>query len=239
MPGYRTKQQRIAIAGVDDLLIRSLFDRREFFDPHGDADRLGISSANWPMFGLPWPSGERLAARLARRPVRAGERILEIGCGLALASLVGHRRGADVTASDCHPLAESFLLENLRLNALAPLKYRHGRWSDSPPLRLEAALSVLQGRFDLVIGSDLLYEPDAGGALASFISAHVTDQGEVWIIDPDRSNRPAFNRRMASLGFLMHEERLKRLEGAGGAAFRGRLLTFRRPTDAAIIHQPQ
>src|SRR6266850_1922734 len=118
MPGYRTKQERIAIAGVDDLIIRSLLDRQQFFDPDGDADRVGISSAAWPMFGLLWPSGSHLAARMALHPVSAGERILEIGCGLALASLVGHRRGADVTASDCHPLAQAFLEENLRLNQL-------------------------------------------------------------------------------------------------------------------------
>ena len=103
MPGYLTKHEQIVVAGVDDLFIR-------------------------PLFGLLWPSGAELAACLARRPVRAGERILELGCGLALASLVGHRRGADVTASDCHPLAPGFLAENLRLNALAPMKYRHGHW---------------------------------------------------------------------------------------------------------------
>ena len=109
MPGYRTRQERIAIAGVDDLIIRSLLDRQQFFDPLGIAERRGISSAAWPLFGLLWPSAAPLAERIAARPVRAGERILEIGCGLALASLVGHRRGADVTASDCHPLAAEFL----------------------------------------------------------------------------------------------------------------------------------
>ena len=39
MPGYQTKRERIAIAGVDDLIIRSLLDRRQFFDPLGEADR--------------------------------------------------------------------------------------------------------------------------------------------------------------------------------------------------------
>jgi methylase of polypeptide subunit release factors len=53
---------------------------------------------------------------------------LELGCGLALASLVIHRRGGDVTASDCHPLTEAFLKENLRLNHLPPMKYRTGNW---------------------------------------------------------------------------------------------------------------
>ena len=79
MPGYQTKQERIAIAGVDDLHIRSLLDRQQFSDPLGEAERLGIGSGTWPLFGLPWPSGTQLAERLAVHPVRARERILEMG----------------------------------------------------------------------------------------------------------------------------------------------------------------
>jgi predicted nicotinamide N-methyase len=226
MPGYRTKQERISIAGVDDLVIRSLLDRQQFADHDGAAERLGISSAAWPLFGLLWPSGALLAARLGARPVTAGERILEIGCGLALASLVGHRRGADVTASDRHPLTALFLAENLRLNGLLPMKYLHGDWDavggDAEPD------GPAPGGFDLIVGSDLLYERDAGGALAGFVSRHAKASCEVWIVDPDRSNRPAFNRRMAADGFQRHEERLDVVATATDAAYKGRLLVYRR-----------
>jgi predicted nicotinamide N-methyase len=231
MPGYRTKEERIAIAGVDDLVIRSLLDREQFFDPLGEAARMGISSAAWPLFGLLWPSGAHLAARMALRPVCPGERILEIGCGLALASLVGHRRGADVTASDYHPLAERFLEENLRLNDLAPMKYRHGQWSAPAllPGREDApGALVVRGQFELIIGSDLLYERDAGAALAGFIARHCSPAGEVWIVDPCRGNRPAFNRQMAAQGFLVREERLNTPASAVAAAYKGRLLIYRR-----------
>ncbi|KPK14766.1 MAG: methyltransferase [Betaproteobacteria bacterium SG8_41] len=230
-PGYLTKEERIAIAGADDLVIRLLLDREQFFDPLGEAERMGISSASWPLFGLLWPSGVHLAARMALRPVRAGERILEIGCGLALASLVGHRRGADVTASDYHPLAESFLKENLRLNHLAPMKYRHGHWSalELPPRREDGPEAiVVEGQFDLIIGSDVLYERDADAALARFISRHASPAGEVWIIDPYRSNRAAFNRQMAAQGFLVREERLNAPASGGAAAYKGCLLIYRR-----------
>lgn len=157
MPGYQIKQQNVPITGVADLFIRSLLDRQQFSDPLGAALRQGISSATWPLFGLLWPSGEQLAARMALRPVLAGERILELGCGLALPSLVGHRRGADVTASDCHPLTQGFLQANLRLNQLLPMKYRHGHWSKPGSLKQEAgapAIDMVRGRFDLIIGSD-------------------------------------------------------------------------------------
>jgi len=192
---------------------------------------MGISSAAWPVFGLLWPSGAHLAAHMALRPVCASERILEVGCGLALASLVGHRRGADVTASDRHPLAESFLEENLRLNHLASMKYRHGDWNgpELPPGREgTSAPCVVRGRYDLIIGSDLLYERDDDGTLAGFISRHSSPAGEVWIVDPDRGNRPAFNRQMADEGFLLREERLDTPASVGAAAYKGRLLVYRR-----------
>ena len=224
MPGYRTKQERISIAGVDDLVIRSLLDRQQFADSDGAAERLGISSAAWPLFGLLWPSGALLAARLGARPVTAGKKILEIGCGLALASLVGHRRGADVTASDRHPLTALFLAENLRLNGLEPMKYLHGDWDAAA----DGAAAPAPGGFDLIVGSDLLYERDASGALARFVSRHAKASCEVWIVDPDRSNRPAFNRRMAVDGFVRDEERLDVAATATGAAYKGRLLVYRR-----------
>jgi predicted nicotinamide N-methyase len=235
-PGYQTKQERIAVAGVEDLIVRSLLDRQQFFDPLGDAECMGISSAAWPMFGQLWPSGAHLAARMALRPVSSIERILEIGCGLALASLVGHRRGADVTASDCHPLAESFLQENLRLNDLPPMKYRHGHWNvpEPPPEREGAqAFCVVRGEYDLIMGSDLLYERDANASLAGFIARHSSPAAVVWIIDPDRSNRPAFNRQMTAQGFLMQEEELGTPASIGATAYKGRLLIYQRAAPGA------
>lgn len=225
MPGYATKQEVIAIAGVDDLIIRSLLDRLQFADPDGDAERLGISSALWPLFGLLWPSGAHLAARVALHPVSPTERILEIGCGLALASLVGHRRGADVTASDRHPLTERFLKENLRVNALLPMKYRHGNWASPDHI---GPTNAVAGEFDLIIGSDLLYERDDNADLAGFIARHASPAAAVWIIDPNRGNRTAFNRQMSAGGFLMHEECIDVLASMHTPAYNGRCLVYAR-----------
>lgn len=226
--GYRIKHEIVAIPGVPDLAIRSLLDRQEFSDPDGAADREGISSALWSLFGVVWPSGLQLAAWVARRPVRADERILEIGCGLAVASLVAHRRGALVTASDCHPLAREFLEENVRLNSLAPLPYCHANWDTGPEAEPGSAHGdQLSGRFDLIIGSDVLYERDAAGALPHFIDRYLTPAGEVLIVDPNRGNRAAFHRRMAALGYALTETRIEDPKAPGGP-FRGRLLHYRR-----------
>ncbi len=240
MPGYVTKQESIAINGVHNLTIRSLLDNQQYADPDGVAAARGISAATWPLFGLLWPSGHELAAHMGRHPMTAGERFLEIGCGLGLASLVGHRRGADMTASDCHPLAAAFLQHNLQLNQLPPMKYRHGLWGGVPlarptvpaPVLLDAppndGSAQVSGRFDVIMGSDVLYERDDGGGLARFIDDHAAPQACVWIVDPHRGNRPAFNRRMADNGFRVDDQRLDRAVSATRTAYRGRLLTYRR-----------
>jgi predicted nicotinamide N-methyase len=251
--GYLTKQEQVPVTGVADLIIRSLLDREQFSDPLGIADRLGISSALWPLFGLLWPSGAHLAARIAARPVIATERILELGCGLGLSSLIAHRRGANVTASDCHPLAEAFLLENVRLNNLPPIKYWHSQWGISavdrvnperetsdhtnPAEVLAQALGISDsdpGQFDLIIASDVLYERDPAGNLAEFISSHASRNSEIWVVDPDRGNRGAFNRHMRDLGFATQELRLDQATSANVAAYKGCITLYRRGEHATI-----
>lgn len=236
MPGYLLKHELIDVEGVSALNIRSLLDRQQYADPLGRAEALGISSAAWPLFGLVWPSGVFLAEAMVRRPVLARERILELGCGLALASLVSHRRGADVTASDCHPLAGEFLLENLRLNGLLPMAYCHGDWSvpqdDAPPAATDAHLNPrVSGLFDLIIGSDVLYERDEAGVLPDFIGRHGSADGEVIIIDPNRGNRSPFHRRMAAMGYALTETPIRAPLAARGA-YSGRMLHYRRGRSA-------
>jgi predicted nicotinamide N-methyase len=225
MPGYQTKQENIAIAGVQNLWIRSLLDRQQYADPLGEAEALDISSAAWPLFGLLWPSSLQLAIWMAARPLVPQERILEVGCGLALASLVMHRQGADVTASDCHPLTGAFLAENVRLNEMLPLPYRHGHWGALVDDAAAARRELVQGQFDLIMGSDVLYERDENGKLSGFIEQHASAQAQVLIVDPNRGNRSAFNRRMATLGFALHETDLS-VAVLGEAPYRGRMLQY-------------
>ena len=237
MPGYLTRDAHVPILGADPLLIRSLLDNQQFADPLGAALALGISSAAWPLFGVLWPSSRQLAARMAVRGLDPGERILEVGCGRALASLVSHRRGADVTASDCHPLAAAFLLENVRLNDLPPLPYRHGDWAatvDAIALDDADSPARVQGRFGLIIGSDVLYERDDTGLLSGFIERHALPAAEVLIVDPNRGNRAGFNRRMAVAGFTLDETDLSQRDTSGGGGgtrlaidgYKGRLLRY-------------
>ncbi len=217
---YKLKFETVSGSGAD-LQIRSLLDRQQFHDPDGLAQAQGISSAAWPLFGMLWPSGHVLANVMQTYELQ-GKRILELGCGLALASLVIHRRGGNITASDCHPLTAAFLLENLKLNHLPAMKYQTGNWTRENPLLT---------RFDLVIGSDVLYDRDQPQALSQFINLHTNPGAEVLIVDPDRGNRASFTRKMNVLGYSHTEMRISVLPEGG--AYKGRVLRYMKP-----VHGP-
>jgi 2-polyprenyl-3-methyl-5-hydroxy-6-metoxy-1,4-benzoquinol methylase len=220
MPGYEVRQQTVHIGGMD-YAVRSLLDNQQYADPQGCAEGAGMGASGWPLFGQVWPSARVLALAMSSHAIE-GKHILEIGAGLALASLVIHRRAGDVTVTDWHPLTEVFLQENLLANGLGPLPYRPGNWELD-----DASGASGLGRFDLIIGSDVLYERQQPAQLARFIDQHATLHAEIIIVDPDRSNRSAFCREMAALGYrLTMRTADKTLEG--GEAYKGRFLTFGR-----------
>jgi len=215
--GYATKRGDVDV-GATPLHIRSLLDRQQYHDPLGEAERAGISTAAWPMFGLVWPSARVLAAEMQTRPL-LGLSVLEVGCGLGLASLVVQQRLGNVTASDCHPLAGDFMAHNARLNHLPAPNYLTGNWR---------GLNPELGRFDLIMGSDLLYERDLPALLAAFIERHAKPRCEVVIVDPNRGNRVAFNRHMRDFGYVGTERMVAVLPGLLMEAYRGRVLSYTR-----------
>ena len=221
MPDYLVRSQRVSVTGGADMIVRSLLDKQQFFDPLAEAAAAGITAATWPLFGQLWPSSEKLADLMQVWEI-GGLTVLEIGCGLALASMVVHRRHGDITASDHHPLAETFLNANLLLNELPKLKYQTGNWD-----RENLAL----GCFDLIIGADVLYERSHPLLLASFIQLHANAACEVLIIDPNRANRTPFHRHMANNGFVLTETAIT-APLQDGSAYRGRQLHYRRVVES-------
>lgn len=217
MPGYSTRTLIVHVGG-HPFRLRVLSDRQQFADPDGHGRRLGISSAQWSLFGQLWPAGRLLAQAMDIADID-GKRILEVGCGIGLASLVLQRRGADVVASDIHPLAEPFLSYNAALNALPALHYRQMLWHEP--------LETL-GHFDMIIASDVLYERDHAALLAGVIGRHAHTVAEVVITDPGRGNSAPFTRLLAEQGFTVNESRCA-MDDDDHDKRRGRLLHYQRP----------
>lgn len=174
-----------------DIHVRSLRDKNQFSDSLGEAESMGISSAQWSLFGVVWGSSEVLAREMARYPVE-NKRILEVGCGVALSSLVLNARKADITATDYHPEAGNFLTANTQLNEANRIPFLRTDWADH---------AEGLGTFDLIIGSDLLYEIQHIDLLSSFINRHSKQKCEVIMVDPGRGNHAPFSKKMELLGY--------------------------------------
>lgn len=190
MSSLRVRYQTIEF-GELDIHVRTLRNNQEFEDTDGAAEKLGISSASWPLFGIVWDSSKVLAHHMFDYEVR-DKRILELGCGIGLASLVLNHRDADITATDYHPEAGNFLEENVRLNEGDDIPFVRTGWADE---------DEDLGLFDLIIGSDVLYEREHVGLLSNFIELHAQPHCEVVIVDPGRGHHAPFSKKMVGLGY--------------------------------------
>ena len=134
---HELRGESITVAGVSLELLRpespeALIDEEAFADDEF-----------LPYWAELWPAATALAEAL---PDVRGLRVVELGCGLGVTSLVAAARGADVTATDWAPDAVELLRENAARNGLAlraEVRDWRERWEE---------------RFDLVLAADVLYE---------------------------------------------------------------------------------
>ncbi len=200
-----------------DIHLRTLRNKQEFLDDDDIAKKLGISSAQWSLFGVVWPSSEVLAHFMFDYVIR-NKRILEIGCGIGLTSLMLNKRNADITATDYHPEVEGFLKKNTALNKDKVIPFVRTNWAD--------ALSVL-GEFDLILGSDLLYEDEHAGLLSKFVNQHSKTNCEVIIVDPGRGRHAPFSKMMVRLGYT-HSQSQPIETNYLTNKFKGQILRYKR-----------
>ena len=204
--------------GKTDIHVCTLRNRQEYHDPAGVAEKLGISSATWPIFGVIWPSSLVLAHYIADYDTGT-KRILEIGCGMALSSLLLNKQQADITATDYHPEAGTFLKRNALLNGDRPIAFEQTDWAET-----EDDL----GLFDLIIGSDLLYEDEHVDLLADFIEGHAKPVCEVILVDPGRGRKSKLSTRMIDFGYSSTHLKPEPSEYLD-PKFKGYILQFKRP----------
>src|SRR3954447_19570294 len=127
-----------------------------------------------PYSSVLWRSGVALAQELADAEV-SGRRVVELGCGLGLPSLVAARAGADVLATDADEEALELLERNARENGLS-VETARIEWEAPEEL-------VARGPFDVVLAADVLYER---ASVAPLLSLLARLGGEVWLADPGR-----------------------------------------------------
>ena len=174
------KRYRLTHPSVPDELI----DEEEF-----DRDE------RLPYWAEIWPSAIALARRLSREDL-AGRRLIELGVGVGLPTLVALDRGASVLATDYYAAAPDFTRHNALKNGLPEPETALLDWHATPDV----------GAFDLVIAADVMYEERSTRSLARLVPGLLVPGGEALFADPGRRYEPLFRELMQENGFGFETE---------------------------------
>ncbi len=156
------------------------------------ADTQPSNSNAIPYYAIVWDAALALAGELARRPAELqGRRVIELGCGLGLPSIVAALSGATVVATDFHPDCAAFLLHNAHRNNVQ-IEFRPLDW---------AAVPSDWEEFDLVLASDVIYHAPALPALVAAASRLCHTDGRILFADPGRDRLQAAVDAFAARGY--------------------------------------
>jgi predicted nicotinamide N-methyase len=164
-------------------------------DEYADDERL-------PYWADLWPSGRALATALATRNI-AGLRMLELGAGLGLPSLVALSRGAHPLATDWYAVALAFARANAHVAGLPPLATLEVDWG-KPPKTLRSS-----GPYDLIVGADVAYEARHAAQLAPLVDELASPSSTVIIADPRRPDANALVGRLDAAGWAHRRDDLR------------------------------
>jgi predicted nicotinamide N-methyase len=116
-----------------------------------------------------WPASWVLAGYLAEMPVASAKKIIEIGAGTGLVSIVAASFGHDITLTESNPDALQFARANALVNGCPQLPIRQLDWNRPQ----------LKGRVDYIVASEVTYKKDDLPPLLSLFKHCLSPDGEV------------------------------------------------------------
>ncbi len=155
-----------------------------------------------PLWAKVWP-GSFVLGRFLRTQEPEGKRLLEIGAGCAICSMVAARYGfAHIVASDNVPEALSFARANVLRNHLEDrIEVRH----------LDVTTPGKDARFPegfhIIAASELLYLDDLHRPLLKFLDRHLAPGGKALFCTDLARAKPRFA-RLAAKSFAVQEGKI-------------------------------
>jgi predicted nicotinamide N-methyase len=176
LPGGEVELMRPADA--EALISEESFEHEEFL----------------PYWAELWSSAVALAHDVSIRALR-GKRTLELGCGLGLPSIAAARAGGRVLATDWSAEAVRATAANAERNGVDVETLRCS-WGDADAI-------VARAPWQLVLGSDVLYERRHVDQLLGLLPRLVDERGLVLLADPGRAPSEEFLLRAAEEGWIV------------------------------------
>ncbi len=139
--------------------------------------------ASFPFWVKLWEASLMLADIMATIPAEPGQRVLELGAGLAAPGLVAAARGYQVTLSDYEPHILDFQRVSAAASGLSGLDFRIIDWKKPPQL----------DPFDIMLGAEILFRDEFFQPLLSVFDRYLAPGGTIYIAhDVRRKSVPQF-----------------------------------------------
>jgi predicted nicotinamide N-methyase len=147
-----------------------------------------------PYWAAVWESATAVGQHLSKRSGLLRGRVLDLGCGMGLAGMFALALNSDTRVTLADIDRDALLLA--RLNTLP--------WFDRSDVeRVNWGVDVLPGEFDLIIGSDVLYERPQWDTLEPFLRRHLANEGAVLLGEPSRPKADEFPEWIAERGWTI------------------------------------
>lgn len=148
----------LQLAGLEDYLVNRI-------------EAEGLALENFPFWAMVWEAALVLADFLVRQEPDPHRDLLELGAGLGFAGLAAAARGHRVTLTDNNPEALDFIRLSIYANQLHQAQAAFLDWSQP----------TVSGRFDWLIGADILYEEATFPALDNLFRRYLKPGGYIYL----------------------------------------------------------
>jgi predicted nicotinamide N-methyase len=172
---------------------------------HVDTEALlrDADAAEPPYWAHLWLGSRVLADLVATEIDCRDRRVIEVGCGLGLASIAAARSGGRVLAVDHVLEALMFARANAQVNECRV-----------EVTQMDLCRPAVRGKLDLILAADATYGAELQNALAAFLATHMSESGEAWSVESVRTTDRGFHHACQARDLIVEEqERLAMDEG--------------------------
>ncbi len=172
-------------------------------DPFLDPDDV---FSEFPLWSKIWEASIVLANHVAAMPVDPQKHLLEIGCGIGLVGIVAAGCGHRVTMTEYNRDALNFARANACVNHAL----------DSAELgitELDWTKPGLEGRFDMILGSEVIYKEEYFEPLLGLFRRYLKPGGEIILAEGLRKTSLEFFKRMSDICDITARKRILRSDG--------------------------
>ena len=173
-----TEEKTVGIKGRKFTLLTP-----KFIEEHIDSE---TPLHDFPLWAKVWEASWVLADFIAGLPADPGKRFIEIGCGLGLVGVVAASFGHKVVMTEHNAEALGFARANVELNHCPDVEILDLDWN-SPSL---------YGRFDYIVGSEVVYHEKDFEPLRNLFERLLKPEGEVILCEGVRRTSLDFFKEM-------------------------------------------